>query len=279
MKKIEMVLIAILSIILVCSVSYIINYKCTLYKEEKQMNQLREKLRNPEKDITNQKEKSLQQNIETENGKDSKMQQNDETEDTKEILPKLKELYKENSDIVGWIKIKDTPIDYPVMKTSKKKQNFYLHKDWDKKDSDKGLPYVDSWCDIDGKNIVIYAHHMKDGSMFGSLKYYQDEKYFKEHNVIKFNTLYEKRKYKIIGVCLSKVYYDNKPHDGEFLYYNYLDISSKDEFEEYVSNVKANSLYDTGETATYDDNLLTLCTCMYHTENGRMIVVAKEVKK
>lgn len=276
MKKIEKVLIAILSIILVCSVSYIINYKYTLYKEEKEMDQLRGKLRNPEKDITKQKEKLLQQKIDTE--KQSKMEQNDESEDTKEILPKFKSLYKENSDIVGWIKIKDTPIDYPVMKTSKKKQNFYLHKDWNKKDSDKGLPYVDSWCDMDGQNIVIYAHHMKDGSMFGSLKHYQDDKYFKEHDVIKFNTLYEKRKYKIIAVCLSKVYYDDKPHEGEFLYYNYLNISSKDEFEEYVGNLKANSLYDTGETATYGDKLITLCTCMYHTENGRMIVVAKEIK-
>lgn len=270
MKKIEVLLISILSIILVGCLFYIGNYKYNLYREDKNLKEV-QKLLNPESNIAKEIAERQQENVQSIETEDSEV-----TDTKKEILSKYKSAYEENNDLVGWIKIDDTKVDYPVMQTSEDQPEFYIHKDWNKADSVKGLPFVDYLCDIDSSNLIIYAHHMKDGSMFGSLKYYQDESYFKKHKFIKFDTLYEEGQYEIIAVCLTKVYYENPPK-GEFQYYYYSDISSEKKFEEYVSKVKSLSLYDTGKTATYGDKLITLCTCMYHTENGRMIVVAKKI--
>ena len=73
--------------------------------------------------------------------------------------------------MVGWIKINDTVINYPVMQT-KKIPDYYLNHDFYKNESEYGCPYVQANCDVDAPsdNVIIYAHHMNDGSMFAGLE-------------------------------------------------------------------------------------------------------------
>ena len=78
----------------------------------------------------------------------------------KMLLPELAELYQQNCDLVGWISIADTNINYPVMQ-SVNEPNFYLKHGFDKEHSDYGCPYVQEDCDVQepSDNLVIYGHH------------------------------------------------------------------------------------------------------------------------
>ncbi len=188
------------------------------------------------------------------------------------ILAQYKELHEQNTDMTGWIKIDGTVIDYPVMYTA---DDFYLSHGFDKKESKSGVPFIDARCTIDpfGTNTIIYGHHMKNGAMFASLVEYEDEEYYREHPVIRFDTLYDQCEYEIIAVFQSQIY---RKSDTVYKHYNFLNAESKAEFDTYICHIKDLSLYDTGVTAAYGDKLLTLVTCAYHTEHGQFVIVAKK---
>lgn len=111
----------------------------------------------------------------------------------KTILPELTELYRQNNDLVGWICVEDTNINYPVMQTVDN-PNYYLKRGFDKEYSSYGCPYVQEDCDVlkPSDNLVIYGHHMNNGSMFADLVKFKDEDFWQEHKTIVFNTLTEK---------------------------------------------------------------------------------------
>lgn len=197
-------------------------------------------------------------------------------EETLEILPEYQELYNENEDLIGWIKIEGMVINYPVMQTVED-PIFYNHRDWNKNDSVYGLPLIDARCTLDSENIIIYSHHMKDCSMFGSLGNYEHEYYYKEHQIINFDTIYEKAEYQVIAAIKTQAYYNTEPQEGDFVFYDYINMD-EEQFQEYINYVKELSLYDTGVTAEYGDKLITLCTCYYHTQDGRFLVVAKKIQ-
>ena len=176
-----------------------------------------------------------------------------------------------NPDFAGWLLIEGTKIDYPVM-YSPKEPDFYLTHDFDRNGSSSGVPYIGKTCSLYCDNIILYAHNMKNGTMFAGLLKYGEESYYKEHPVIRFDTLMEDGTYDIISVFRERVHYQDEV--DVFRYYNFCGDLSRTEFEEYISQIKALSLYDTGKTAVYGQKLLTLSTCSYHTENGRFVVVA-----
>lgn len=188
------------------------------------------------------------------------------------ILEQYCELSRQNADLIGWIKIDGTKIDYPVMYTG---DDFYLRHGFDKADSKSGLPFIDKRCAVKpfGTNTIIYAHNMKNGTMFSGLLNYKSWNYYVEHPIIHFDTLYEAQEYKIVAAFESEVY---QKSDTVFKHYNFLNPDSETAFDEYSAGIKALSLYDTGIYPEYGDELITLMTCSYHTENGRFVVVAKK---
>ena len=191
------------------------------------------------------------------------------------ILPEYTEIYEQNPDMVGWIYIADTRINYPVMQ-SLDDPNFYLKHSFDKSSSSHGCPYVNANCDISkpADNVIIYGHRMKDGSMFADLDKFTDEAFWESHRTITFNTLTQRQTYEIITVFKVAT---GTGSAAEFKYYSFTDASSPEEFEDYISKAKTKALYDTGITAEYGDKLLTLSTCEYTNHNGRLVVVAKRV--
>lgn len=103
----------------------------------------------------------------------------------KTFIPEYQELYLQNNDMVGWIKVEDTKINYPVMQ-SKDNPNFYLKHGFDKAYTDYGCPYVQENCDMElpSDNIIIYGHHMNDGSMFAGLMKFKDKSFWEKHKTI-----------------------------------------------------------------------------------------------
>ena len=187
----------------------------------------------------------------------------------------LQKLYEENNDLVAWLSIEGTDIDYPVMQCED--DEYYLHHDFYGNEDKYGCLYIRNRANInDSDNFIIYGHNMQDGTMLGSLDSYKEESYYLEHPLISFYTLSDEYTYEIIAVFLSQVYYED---DDTFKYYEFYEADTKDEFDYFYKNIKKLSLYDTGISAELGDKLLTLSTCAYHVDDGRFVVVAKRVEK
>ncbi len=196
-------------------------------------------------------------------------------QEPKTVLKKYAKLYKLNSNMIGWIRINGTIIDYPVL-WLEGDNDYYLEHDFYGEKSKYGQIILDYRCDFEtpSTNLIFHGHHMSDGTMFGSLRRYQRESYYNKHKYIQFDTIYEKGTYEIFAVFLSKIY--NKD-DKVFKYYNFIDAATEEEFDSYVASVKALSLYETGITPVYGDELIALSTCEYSQDNGRLVVVARKL--
>lgn len=189
------------------------------------------------------------------------------------MLARYEALYRENDDLVGWIKIDGTNINYPVVQ-SKDAPNFYLKHDFEKNYTDYGCPYAQQNCDVQAPsdNVVLYGHNMKDGTMFCDLTNYKSESFWAQHRTIQFDTLTQKNEYTVIAAFKGEA-------DELFAYNAFVDAETPEEFDAYVAAVKELALYDTGISAAYGDKLITLSTCEYSFENGRMVVVAKRTSE
>lgn len=197
-----------------------------------------------------------------------------ETE-TPDILPEYEAIYNKNKRLIGWIKIEDTVIDYPVMQTVN--NEYYQNHNFNQEEDNNGCIFMDYQCDVvqGCDNIILYGHHMKSGKMFGSLNKYSQQSYYEDHPIIQFDTIYEKGKYEVMYVFRSKVYSEE---DVNFKYYQFINATSEKEFDSYMNEMAGLSLYDTGVTASYGDQLLTLSTCDYQEKEGRFVVVAKRIE-
>jgi len=192
-----------------------------------------------------------------------------------DILDEYKTLYEKNKKLIGWLKIDDTIIDYPVMQTSD--NEYYLEHNFNQEYDKNGSLFLDCDCAIYPRstNLIIYGHHMKSGQMFGQLQKYARESYGEKHSMIQFDSIYEKATYQVMYVFRSQVYNED---DFVFKYYQFIDANSEEEFNSYMNEMAEMSLYDTGVTASYGDSLLTLSTCDHSQTDGRFVVVAKRIK-
>ena len=181
-------------------------------------------------------------------------------------------IHEQNTDFVGWVSIDGTNINYPVMQTIDN-PNFYLKRGFEKQYSNYGVPYVQENCALGiSDNVVIYGHHMNNGSMFADLCKYEREDFYQEHPTIHFDTLSSLGEYEIVAVFKTVAYSE----DG-FKYYHFVNAEDENAFDAFISQCKALALYETGVDAEYGDKLLTLSTCEYSRNNGRMVVVAKQI--
>lgn len=117
-------------------------------------------------------------------------------------------------------------------------------------------------------NVTLFGHRMNDGTMFYDLLNYANVDFWREHTTFRFDTLEEKREYEVFAA------FRTSGTGGEgFDYHTFVDATGSEEFDAFVSECKAPSLYDTGITPQYGDKLVTLSTCDYALKNGRMVVI------
>ena len=199
-----------------------------------------------------------------------RMQEAD-AEDGRPILPQFKEIYTQNPDFYGWLSIEETNLSYPVMATPEDPE-YYLRRAFDQTYAVSGVPFLDGDCTENSGNYLIYGHNMKNGTMFAPLLSYAEEAFWREHPTLRFDTLYETGTYAVIAAFYTEIAASSS--QNEFRYYQYTDLNQAGVFDEYLQQVYAAALYDTGVVAQYPDSLLTLSTCSDHTKNGRFVVVA-----
>ena len=187
---------------------------------------------------------------------------------------KFAALRDQNSDFIGWISIEDTKLDFPVMYAPNNK-DFYLRHDFNKEYSVYGVPYLDEKTTLgandQSENLVIYGHNMKTGTIFGCLTGYKEAGYYQQHPYVQFDTVYGDGTYEVFAAFSIDV-----AADTSFVYNQYVDMD-EETYNAYVDEVISRSDVDTGIRPVYGEQLLTLSTCEYSSDNGRYVVVARRV--
>lgn len=214
-----------------------------------------------------------------ENGQDAFLIHLDPKGDIPEVLEEYKTIYLQHKKLIGWLKFDDKDIGgkygLPVMQTED--NEFFLTHNSELKNDKNGAIFLDASCDVlkPSANFILYGHHMKSGAMFGNLDHYEKESYWKKYPFLEFDTIYEKGTYQVMFVFRSHVFSEE---EITFKYYQFTDCNSEKEFDSYMQEMAKMSLYETGVTARYGDQLLTLSTCDYQEKDGRFVVVCKKVK-
>ena len=195
-----------------------------------------------------------------------------------------KKLENGNPDWIGWFKIKDTDISYPVMQRQGDAE-YYLHRDFDGAYSFYGTPFLDIRCTLDSDNCIIYGHNINGGRMFGALHAYAKERYYKKHPEIQFRAGQEKRAYEIISVIQTDI---SSP------VYSFVDTGNHEEYRENVRKILLDSLYRTEMTGQIEKSMeeesedvffrkyqfLTLSTCRsWAGHDQRLLVVAAKERE
>lgn len=190
------------------------------------------------------------------------------------FMQKYGDLIALNDDMIGWLSIEDTKLNYPVMQTVDDEE-FYLRRNFDKEYEFRGTLFVNANANLEtDDNIIIYGHNMDDGTMFGALRKYTSYDYYLEHRYIQFDNLYDSATYEIAYVFKTV---DEVDHELFIDYYNFFNASSSFEFNAQMQLYESASFYDTGIRPRYGDRLITLSTCEYSHENGRLVIVARKI--
>lgn len=196
------------------------------------------------------------------------------TEGKSENMQKLEKIKNKNKEVIGWIQIKDTTINYPLLQTMN--NEYYLTHNYQNEKSKYGSIFLKAECDLldNNSNLIIYGHNTDDKQMFYPLLHYTDKSYYENHKTIQITTEQNENNYSIIAVFRSRVFYEDEKN--VFKYYNYTNFKDEKEYNEFIQNCKDIQFYDTGVSAQYGEQLITLVTCEYSQKNGRLVVVAKK---
>lgn len=259
-KIIKYVIMGIFAIVLIATLIYFGVKAYGDYKEKKSYNDLADYMNDIDQEVVTTPEKTAK-------------------------MVKLEELHNQYEDVVAWIDIPGTNITYPVVQAND--NSYYLDHTYQKEYSARGSIFLDMDASITkpSDNFLIYGHRNKNGAMFEDMMKYKSEDFYKEHKTINFVTLLEDKEYEILAVFESRIYRKSDKNVYRYYYfvnsddtskYNSAITDPKAAYDDFVSNAKKSQLYETGVTAEYGDQLLTLSTCAYHTDNGRFVIVAKK---
>lgn len=184
------------------------------------------------------------------------------------ILPQYGEFAQQNPEFYGWIKIGNTIADDPVMHMPNDPGK-HLQLNVYGKYGGAGTIFMVHRCCVESDKLILHGHNMKNQAMSGSNLNYKDEAYWREPPLIPFDALYERQEYEVLSAFYDHVYGDC------FKYYNFVEATDEDAFNQVIHSCRGKALYDTGVSVQYGDHLLTLSTCAYHAEKGRFAVVAR----
>lgn len=180
---------------------------------------------------------------------------------------------EQNEDYVGWLVMEEVGVDYPVMYTPDDPE-YYLRRAFDGSYAVSGTPFLGEDCTVDSDCVIVYAHNMNDGSMFGELDRYRDEAFYAENTELTFYVDGEARRYEVFAAVRTRVLRQNE--EG-FRYYYAGGDCSEEERRQLLDWLADNALYDTGVAPGMDEQLLLLSTCSYHTQDGRFLVAARRI--
>jgi len=184
---------------------------------------------------------------------------------------------KQSKEIAAWITIAGTKIDYPVMYSGLKNNTKYLKKDINGKKDSHGMLFA-SYITPTRKityNNVIYGHNMKDGTMFTDLLKYQNKSFYKNHKYVKLSTKGYNYSYEVVEVIRISC---KKGSKDRMILEKFAEIGNKKVFNQWKKQVTKNREYKCSGKYNRNDTLMILSTCEYEKENGRFVLVCKQVK-
>lgn len=190
------------------------------------------------------------------------------------MLLDMEALYKLNKDVVGFIYIKDTNINYPVLQ-HKEEKDYYLYRDLYGNEDRHGSIYVREACDVfePSDNVTIYGHNMADGTMFANLHKYKDEEFFDAHPIVYFDTLYERHTYQV--VCVFRT---SGTYGVGFPFHLYDNFKDEAEFNTFIKSIRKLAINDSGISVSYGDKFICLSTCEeWPIKNGRLVLLAVRI--
>jgi sortase B len=197
----------------------------------------------------------------------------EEEKNDNEINNQIQQLKKVNSDIKGWIRIDNTQVNNPVVQTVD--NSFYLEHDVGKNKNSNGTIFIDEVNDVSspqklqGQNIILYGHHMKNGSMFGTLEKFRNAEFFKTNEKIYFDLYPNSYQFQVFGIYLV---------NEDFDYRNTM-LGNGENINHLLDRLKDKSLQNRNVNLTPDDTILTLSTCEYDFVDARLVVMAKLVSE
>lgn len=191
------------------------------------------------------------------------------------ILPRYQAVYAKNPDLYGWVELAGTKLSYPVVLTPEDEE-YYLRRDFNGDYARSGVPFLDVRCTEGSRHHMVYGHNMKNGTMFSLLEEYDDPDFRREHPEIRFDTIYAEGVYEVVSAFYTVAY--GRDETGIFRWHDYADLRNPEAFAAYADWAERNALYPTGVKIQPDDELLTLVTCSYGTENERFLVIARRCK-
>ena len=260
-EKIRKIIMIIAVLAIIGSGLYLFNdYVIMPYRNDKDMNELNGLLGNGNNVIDEQSMEEKYPDIDFPEG----------------MLEKYADVYARNQDLVGWIEISGLDISLPVVQGVDNKQ--YLKTDFDGKTSKYGSIFMNSTNKYDtlDYNTTLFGHHMKDQKMFGKLKQYKTVAGYKKAPVIEFGTLYADYKWKVFAVMITNG--TASGDDGYLFNYMFTDLSTNQKVEEFLGEIKLRSIYYPQVDIAVSDKILTLSTCTYELDEGRLVIMARMVR-
>lgn len=199
-----------------------------------------------------------------------------------EILEEYKAQKQENPDMVGWIKLENSRINYPIMHTPND-PIFYERHNFAKAYDIYGLPFLDAGVNLDSHHYLLWGHETDNGSQFHDFLKYQDKNFWENNKTFTFSDLYETYTYEVVAFGKYNIEDVDSPN---FKFYKYYDFKDEAEFNEYMSNIKKGQSYDTGITPKFGDHLISAAMCIYPVTSEeqpehwqRYVMVARRVEK
>lgn len=194
-----------------------------------------------------------------------------EEENGDEYTVDFNKLKEQNNETIAWLKVNNTNVEYPVVKGTN--NIFYLNHSFDKSNNSAGWIFADYRNKFDNtdKNIVIYGHNMRDGSMFGSMLNILNAKWYENEENTNITLYTENEK------CMYKVFSVYKIENEDYYIKTEFKNDNDNEFEDFIKTLKKRSIKDFNVDVSKDDNILTLSTCA-NNNKYRVVLHAKKVK-
>ncbi|MDQ0207748.1 class B sortase [Alkalicoccobacillus murimartini] len=187
------------------------------------------------------------------------------------MLPSFASLQSINQDIIGWIKVGDTAIDYPVLQSED--NQYYLDRNYKKEETRAGSIFLDHRNDVTDqpKHTILYGHRMKDASMFTGLTNFMEKDFFEDPPSMYYDTLYEQYDIEVFSAYQTHTDF----------YYIETEFQDDDTYHQFLEEIRSKSLYESDVELSSEDQIITLSTCDYslHPTEGRLVVHGKLVKR
>ena len=187
-----------------------------------------------------------------------------------EMLPRMRELFEKNGDLVAWVRIPGV-VSLPVVYRD---NTYYLNHDFSGKSSAAGTLFLDERHPLTAQtqHLLIHGHNMHDGSMFGLLSHYRGLDYVLEHGLVSLSTLYREETYALFAVLIAP----DDPGDARYVpYAGTAAFQSEGQFNAFIEAIRAHSLYEIPIDVQPGDALLTLSTCL---DEDKLVLVCRRLR-